>query len=133
MTIKDKLDAIQDYCRHKSSEEDDLCGSCKIKIVCDDCDGDFGNNYDLIEKAYQLINEGDSQNDVVNSPAHYNREGAIQSIDEMIYIFGKKTVADFCLCNVWKYRYRAADKNGAEDIAKSDWYMRKYMELTEGE
>ena len=35
----------------------------------------------------------------------------------------------FCLCNVWKYRYRALLKGGKEDMEKSDWYMCKYMEL----
>ena len=64
----------------------------------------------------------------VNHPAHYNR--AIECIDEMLAIFGKEKVADFCLLNVWKYRYRAADKNGEEDMKKSDWYMKKYLELT---
>lgn len=72
-----------------------------------------------------------SKHDNVNHPAHYEREGAIECIEEMIMIFGKNAVADFCKCNAWKYRYRAADKNGAEDIAKSDWYMRKYEELTQ--
>ena len=65
----------------------------------------------------------------VDHPSHYNREDSIECIDEMILVFGKEKVKDFCLCNVWKYRYRAADKNGMEDLAKSDWYMRKYKEL----
>lgn len=67
--------------------------------------------------------------DVVNKPKHYNREGAIQCLDEMELVFGSKALRDFCLLNAWKYRYRAADKNGSEDIAKSDFYMRKYKEL----
>lgn len=67
--------------------------------------------------------------DMVNRPPHYNREGGMESIDEMIMVFGKEAVKNFCLCNVWKYRYRAADKNGQEDLKKSDWYMRKYKEL----
>lgn len=67
--------------------------------------------------------------DMVNRPPHYNREGGMESIDEMVLVFGKEAVKNFCLCNVWKYRYRAADKNGQEDLKKSDWYMRKYKEL----
>ena len=67
--------------------------------------------------------------DNVNKPKHYNREGAMQCIDEMIMVFGKEAVKNFCLCNAWKYRYRAADKNGEEDIKKSDWYLAKYKEL----
>ena len=68
--------------------------------------------------------------DAIN-PSHYQRENAMECIDEMILVFGVTPVRNFCLCNAWKYRYRAADKNGAEDIAKSDWYMRKYKELME--
>lgn len=67
--------------------------------------------------------------DMVNNPPHYNREGGMESIDEMVLVFGTEAVKNFCLCNVWKYRYRAADKNGEEDLKKSDWYMRKYKEL----
>lgn len=68
--------------------------------------------------------------DMVNQPPHYTRDNAMECIDEMILIFGKQTVRNFCICNAWKYRYRAADKNGAEDIAKSDWYMKKAQELS---
>lgn len=67
--------------------------------------------------------------DVVNHPAHYE-SGSNECIDEMIAVFGASVVAHFCLCNVWKYRYRALKKNGEEDMAKADWYMCKYMELS---
>lgn len=67
--------------------------------------------------------------EAVNHPSHYNRENSTECIEEMILVFGKEVVKNFCLCNVWKYRYRAADKNGAEDLAKSDWYFNKYKEL----
>lgn len=67
--------------------------------------------------------------DMVNHPAHYNRDGAMECIDEMITVFGTDIVACFCLCNVWKYRYRASDKGHEEDLSKSDYYMTKYKEL----
>ena len=65
----------------------------------------------------------------VNHPSHYNREGAMECIDEMIAVFGIEVVKHFCICNAWKYRYRAADKNGLEDMQKSDWYLKKLKEL----
>lgn len=85
--------------------------------------------YKLLKKEYKgAENIMENKEDVVNHPNHYtNRE--IECIDEMIQVFGKQAVMDFCLCNVWKYRYRAFAKNGQEDIAKSDWYMKKYLEL----
>lgn len=67
--------------------------------------------------------------EMVNHPSHYCREDAMECINEMVLIFGKEAVKNFCLCNAWKYRYRAADKNGEEDLRKSDWYIRKYKEL----
>ena len=83
------------------------------------------NNYNF-ENLKKLAGE-----EKVNHPSHYNREDAMECIDEMILIFGKEAVKNFCLCNIWKYRYRAADKNGEIDLEKSDWYMKKYKELTE--
>ena len=67
--------------------------------------------------------------DVVNHPKHYCRDGAMECIDEMVEIFGITATMNFCKLNAWKYRYRAADKNGEEDLQKSDWYIRKYTEL----
>lgn len=70
------------------------------------------------------------KHDPVNHPSHYTN-GGIECIDEMIMVFGEMTVANFCLCNVWKYRKRALYKNGEEDLKKADWYMAKYKELIE--
>ena len=62
--------------------------------------------------------------DMVNQPPHYKAR-AKESIDEMIAVFGPKATFDFCVCNAWKYRYRAPFKgNQAEDDAKSDWYVK---------
>ena len=65
-------------------------------------------------------------------PNHYNREDAMECIDEMVQVFGNSYVQHFCLCNVWKYRYRAGQKDSEsalKDLMKSDWYMKKYIEL----
>ena len=71
--------------------------------------------------------ETPTASDAVNHPAHY--QGAHECIDEMLALFGIEAVKGFCMCNVYKYRYRADKKNGAEDIKKADWYMSKLMEL----
>lgn len=66
--------------------------------------------------------------DAIN-PAHYQRENGMECIDEMEMLYGIDEVMIFCKLNAHKYRYRAADKNGIEDLKKSDWYMNKYLEL----
>ena len=68
--------------------------------------------------------------EVVNHPDHYTRDGAMECIDEMLLVFGVEATKTFCLLNAWKYCYRAADKNGAEDLKKSDWYMNLYRDLS---
>lgn len=70
-----------------------------------------------------------NNNNNVEHPNHYNREGGMECINEMLLIFGLQAVKSFCLLNVWKYRYRAADKNGMEDLKKSDYYLRLFDEL----
>lgn len=72
---------------------------------------------------------GEAKQDMVNHPSHYNREGAMETIDEMELLFGLQATYDFCRLNAWKYRARANAKNGEEDMQKSDWYIRKAAEL----
>lgn len=78
--------------------------------------------------ASREVNKEDPE-DIVNHPKHYERENAVECIDEMLLIFGRIPTAYFCLLNVWKYRYRSDDKNGSIDIQKSDWYMNKFIEI----
>lgn len=94
---------------------------------------------EFIEEHYRIMfpeefTEEESPTEPTNNvdhPNHYNQEGAMECIDEMILLFGVEAVKHFCLCNAWKYRYRANAKNGEEDLNKANWYINKYKELTE--
>lgn len=70
--------------------------------------------------------------DPVEHPSHYTH-GDMECIDEMIAVFGVDAVRKFCLLNVWKYRKRALYKNKEEDMKKSNWYIKKYVELSNNE
>lgn len=91
----------------------------------------------LFEESEALMNGSDKQKkeeeqNIVSHPRHYNREGAIECIDEMELIYGPEPVMWFCLLNAHKYRYRAGLKNdGFQDLEKSDWYMKKFKEMKE--
>lgn len=70
--------------------------------------------------------------DLINNPSHYNVSG-IECIDEMILAFGHETTKAFCVCNAWKYRYRAGHKDGSsrsDDLEKANRYM-KYAKVIE--
>lgn len=69
--------------------------------------------------------------DNVNHPQHY--QGKRECIEEMILLFGIETVKGFCKCNVHKYRYRATEKGGQEDLDKANWYMDYLEELEQRE
>ena len=123
MTREEMITAMENKCNEYGNCNDK--GGCPLKGKCWEV-------WDNTEKAYEMMfGNPVKEDDPVFHPNHYNREGAMECIDEMELIFGKQAVMNFCLCNVWKYRFRANAKNGEEDLRKSDWYMKKYMELCE--
>ena len=114
-------------CKHKNKVNISDEYYCKTCISCDTCNTGKTTKPTNWEGIKKTMNETKKEN--VNHPKHYNREGGMECLEEMILIFGKEVVKNFCLCNAWKYRYRAADKNGEEDLRKSDFYIAKYKEL----
>ena len=77
---------------------------------------------------YSLDDEKSSA-DNVNHPSHYT--GKYECIDVMQDVFGDEATNDFCLCNAFKYIWRARKKNGLEDVKKAVWYLNKYVEEEE--
>ena len=67
------------------------------------------------------------KSDNINHPQHY--QGKNECIDVMVAMFGVKAVKHFCMCNAYKYRFRANMKNGEEDIRKAEWYESKLISL----
>lgn len=76
----------------------------------------------------QIPKEAMSDYNPVSKPEHYTNT-KVECIDAMIDVYGVEAVKSFCLCNAFKYHWRAKDKNGEEDLQKADWYMQKYKEL----
>lgn len=127
MTREEKRAAIKKYC------DTTRCDECPLQNVvglsgCYSWDADPLRDAD-IERNYAILfpDAGDS----LDHPEHYNREGAMECIEEMLLIFGPEETMTFCKLNAWKYRYRAADKGGMDDLQKSDRYLAKYKELKE--
>lgn len=118
-----------DNCKHKNKtyiSDDYYCKNCITSYSNITGKTTTPSNWEGIEK-----NMNQEKENNIEHPKHYNREGGMECLEEMILIFGKETVKHFCLCNAWKYRYRAADKNGEEDLRKSDFYIKKYKELND--
>ena len=61
----------------------------------------------------------------VNHPEHYN-DGGFECIDVMEAVYGKEAVDSFCICNAFKYLWRAGKKDGnskSQDLQKAKWYI----------
>ncbi len=67
-----------------------------------------------------------SQDDMVNSPSHYNQAG-IECIDAI-----EAATSDgyeyYLQGNIIKYLWRYRYKNGVEDLKKAQWYLGKLIE-----
>jgi hypothetical protein len=138
MTKAEKIKAIDTHCNTNGCKEcyywnkpNSWC-EAELSELPEDVINDvyaelFGE--EVVELPKEIV-EAPQAEDVVNHPNHYTN-GGMECIDEMILIFGKEAVMNFCLCNAWKYRRRALFKNGEEDINKSHWYIAKYKELSE--
>ena len=142
MTLTEKMIEIKKYCKSKANCTFAQEYPCPLCSIVGDCEStlpeDVERNFKLVSAMpdYKGKKEEDEiveevKVDMVNQPPHY-KQGGMETIDEMILVFGKEAVANFCICNAWKYRARALYKNQEEDMKKSHWYLKKYKELTEG-
>lgn len=80
------------------------------------------------EEMAKALKPKEETSDATN-PNHYK---GTRCLDEMRLMFGVEQVKSFCRLNIFKYRWRAEDKNGQEDLDKADWYM-NYLEGLEKE
>lgn len=69
--------------------------------------------------------------DNVNHPDHYT--GEIECKDAMIQQFGVENYKTFCQLNAFKYLWRSNKKHETpdEDLAKANWYLTEYKELSQ--
>lgn len=135
MTNEQRL-AIQKELSDKC-EQIERCPDCPLYddySTYSGCDNSFiGLSNEELVRLHNVMftkpeEEQQEANDLINHPNHYTNKG-MECIDEMKLVFGTEAVMHFCLCNVWKYRYRADTKEAEESMKKADWYMKKYAEL----
>ena len=124
MTVNEMINELFGFCKEKSH-----CFGCKLEYS-GHCKFDKMNDEKVIHLHKKVF--GDEENrsytdEKVNHPVHY--QGKNECIDVMVAMFGKEAVKHFCMCNAYKYRFRADMKNGAEDVEKAEWYESKLIEL----
>lgn len=103
-TIEDLLDELEDLAyEHKA----DLLTAKRNEI-------NFAIKHLLIDDV------DDTENDMVNSPAHYKLDGLdIESKDVIKSVLGTKGYVYWACGNAMKYIFRWEKKNGLEDLKKA--------------
>jgi hypothetical protein len=71
--------------------------------------------------------------DPVNSPIHYADGNGVECIDAIEASMSTEEFKGFLKGNVQKYVWRYSQKNGAEDLKKSKWYLERLIKLREFE
>ena len=113
------------YIKHNRNDD-----TVQVAYVCD------LDTYGILHDFVKCIDIDDydeddidiEEEDMVNHPNHYTNSG-IECIHEMILLFGIAETKSFCKLNAHKYRKRAMDKGGRQDMEKSDWYINMYAYL----
>lgn len=61
------------------------------------------------------------------NPQHY-KNGKVECIDAMEAMLTPEQFIGYLRGNIFKYQWRYENKNGVEDLKKSEWYFKKLME-----
>lgn len=103
-TIEDLLDELEDLAyEHKTD-------SLTVKR----------NEINFAIKHLLIDDVDDTENDMVNSPAHYRLDGLdIESKDVLKSVLGAKGYVYWACGNAMKYIFRWEKKNGLEDLKKA--------------
>lgn len=107
-------------------------GTPTYKSPCSECVDHKG--YPMWERMLTELSQTaeDMKPNTVNHPTHYTSGCGFECIEMMEMVFGKEAVIDYCVVNAFKYIWRHKQKNGTEDIAKAEWYLKYASKLTEG-
>lgn len=125
MTLTEKSKAIRVWC--KMQPECNKCVLYRRKNCYTYTEGNAESERIVCENYERVFGKDEHENSSVHHPSHY--QGKNECIDVMVAMFGKEAVKHFCMCNAYKYRFRADKKNGDEDIKKAEWYETKLIEM----
>lgn len=99
------------------------------KDIANEVNKKFNNSHHPVEEYAHT-----SATEQVNHPAHYKKDGK-ECIELMREEYGDDAVYNFCICNAFKYKFRAGYKAGnsmEQDLAKALWYKNYADKLMDG-
>ena len=121
----------------------EICGNYdECDVTCESCILNKVHNHNSCykpvrkEQPIKMQNNTNVNTDQVNHPSHYQQDGRLECLDEMLLMFGAENVITWCRMTAYKYYYRAGNKPGEsaeKDRAKAMFYLNYVKKLQEGE
>lgn len=125
----------------------EICGNFdETDVTCSDC---IRNRVQRLNACYEPVkhekpvaekeNKMSEKTNVdlsqVDHPKHYQQDGRLECLEEMLLMFGKENVITWCRMTAYKYYYRAGNKeheSADKDRAKAMFYLNYVKKLQEG-
>lgn len=113
------------HCCNIDSCENYLCGLDEIwRAKSEECPHDVP---DLLKKELHVP----ASADMVNQPPHYT-QGGVECIDAIqAAVTGKPPYEAWLVGQIIKYLWRYNFKNGAEDVKKAEFYLKRLVDTVE--
>ena len=105
----------------------DRCRYCTLDLEVEYIGEEGDEDMLLVEDMLSETEDEQHIKDNVNSPSHY-KTGKIECIVAMEDMLSPEEFIGYLRGNIFKYTYRYKDKNGIEDLKKSQWYLNKLIE-----
>ena len=121
---------LDDYCEYAPS-----CNSCLLESSCTSLMNKYENwTYDAtdeeIQAIYDLMCGKEVPTPINENPLHYAKSNNPWACgDAMIEAYGEEAFLHFCMCNAFKYIWRANEKGGTKDLRKAITYLEKIIEI----
>lgn len=127
------------FCSEYKEENNEFKEIAEVTKFCEKCEYYFRTTKDINAEGtfYQHFCKNIKEEcpfikkEAVNHPTHYN-QGKVECIEAIeSATIGKKGIEAFCVGNILKYLWRYENKNGLEDVKKSQFYLNKLIEILE--
>lgn len=86
-----------------------------------------------VEKSWkEYLEEHAPKEEMVNHPAHYNKNGGIECIDALRDCLTEEEFIGFCKGNALKYLWRCGAKDEPlQELKKAEWYIKRCIDKLE--
>lgn len=127
---KQMITELDDFCERSPSCNDCRLEKCCTPLVDKYSDWTYDATDEEIQAIYDLMCGKEVPIPINENPSHYAKSDNPWACgDAMIEAYGEEAFLHFCMCNAFKYIWRANKKGGTKDLRKAITYLEKIIEI----